>query len=72
MFTESDNLWRKRVIGCIAGYFRQQGFYQDLDYSGRLEKIKATAARSAGVSDFNIIPQRILRRIYNEFKNKQI
>lgn len=63
--------WRKCVIGAIAGYFRYKGYYQEKTYQERLEIIKDTACKVAGVDDINHIPLERLRAIYNEFKRKQ-
>lgn len=65
--------WRKFVIGAIAGYFRQKGYYEDRTRQERLLIIKSTACKIAGVGtdDFNRIPLCRLRDIYNEFKRKQ-
>lgn len=69
LYDEGDT-WRKRVIRAIGQHFTAAGRYTTLEYRERLNKIKSTACRIAGVRKFNDIPIEKLRKIYNEFKHK--
>ena len=57
-------LWRMRVLGSIGGYLNRNKI------EGNLTMIKAIACRAAKADDFNRIPVRELRKLYNLFLKK--
>lgn len=65
------DMWRKRVIASVAGYFDKAGLYLNISRRERLQKIISTACRAAGVNDLNRATIAQMRRVYAEFTRKQ-
>jgi GH18 family chitinase len=63
--TNSEDVWRKRVMASIGGWLRSCGTQHTV------ETIKAIACRAAQRKAFNDITLSELRAIYAEFNNKQ-
>ena len=60
------DVWRKRAIASIFGYFKL------IDKDVTLEYVKAVATRAGGkANDFNDLKLTELRTIYNEFLRQQ-
>lgn len=68
---QEADMWRKRVIASVAGYFDKAGIYLELPRRERLQKIMSTACRAVGIDNLNrmTIPQ--MKRVYSEFTRKQ-
>lgn len=60
-----SDVWRKRVMASIGGYYKQIGKQCNSEY------IKATACKATGYNNFNKIPVSRLQNIYNTYLNKQ-
>ncbi|MDR1543812.1 MAG: hypothetical protein LBS50_05280 [Prevotellaceae bacterium] len=59
------DLWRKRVIAAIFGYYKVE------NRSATIEMVKGTACKASGYENFNKIPLERLKNLYFGFLKKK-
>lgn len=64
-YGEEAELWRKRAIAAVFG------FYRKIREEVTLEYVKGIICRAGGVTDINRIPSAKMREIYNAWLMKQ-